>query len=157
MLENLAANWPYLILMGMAAGFTSSLLGIGGGVIMVPMLVIIACAPQHQAQGLSLGYMIITALAGLFFYKYRFDIHLDFKVIALLTAGGVVGSFVGALLASHVPPFWLRKMFAALMIIVAVRFIIERPGNQTEAPEPAQQPTATATTITDQTSPEAQR
>ncbi len=156
MLENLAANWPYLILMGIAGGFTSALLGIGGGVIIVPMLVIIACAPQHQAQGLCLGYMVLTTLAGFFFYKYRFDIHLDFKVVALLTAGGVLGSFLGALLASHISPFWLRKMFAALMIIVAVRFLIERPSSQTEASEPAQQPAAAAAS-TPQTSPEAQR
>ena len=141
MLENLAANWPYLILMGVTAGFTSALLGIGGGVVMVPMLVFFAVAPQREAQGLSLGYMIVTTLAGfLFYYRYQHDVKLDLRIVALLTTGGVVGAFLGALAAKHIPAFWLQKIFAILMVVVAVRMFRRAPAPTDPAPGPAKTP-----------------
>lgn len=144
MLENLAANWPYMVLIGLTGGFASALVGIGGGVIIVPLLVLVASAPQHEAQGLSLGYMIVTALVGFLSYKYRYSVRLDYMAVALLTAGGVVGALGGAHAANHIPPFWLRKIFAVLMIVVAVKLILERPKKEETA---AQGTAATAVSV----------
>jgi uncharacterized protein len=136
MLDNLAANWPYLILMGITAGFTSGLLGIGGGVILVPLVILVTASTQQEAQGLSLGYMIITALVGFVAYRYRFDVKLDYRVIALLTLGGVFGALAGAWGANHISSFWLRKIFALLMIAVALKLIIERPKTPATSTQP---------------------
>jgi len=137
-LDNLAANWPYLILMGLAAGTLSGLVGIGGGVIMVPMLIRLAMAEQHEAQGMSLAYMIITALVGFFSYKYRFDVRLDYRAVALLTVGGVIGALVGSWGANHINAFWLRKIFAVLMVVIAAKMILERPKPKELNPETGQ-------------------
>jgi uncharacterized protein len=146
-LENLAANWPYLVLIGLTGGFASALLGIGGGVIIVPMLAIVASASQREAQGLSLGYMILTALTGFLIYKYGSHAtqevpRLEYLTVGLLTAGGILGAFVGAWAANHVPSFWLRKIFALLMIYVAVKMMLEPRKKQTP-PDPTQ-PVATS-------------
>ena len=141
MLDNLAANWPYLILIGLTGGFLSSLMGIGGGIIIVPMLFFFASAAQREAQGLSLGYMIVTALTGFLLYKYnsKETLRLNYVAVALLTTGGVLGAFVGQYAADHIPTFWLKKMFAVLMIAVAVKLILERP-KKLEAPIQPDQP-----------------
>ena len=128
MLQNLAANWPYLILMGLGAGFTSALLGIGGGVVMVPMLIIIATQPGPIARGYSLGYMIITALVGFFMYKYKMQLTLDYRAVALLTLGGVVGALTGAWSAERIPSHYLNKVFALLMVFVAWQLFFKPPA-----------------------------
>ena len=135
MLENLMANWPYLILMGVTAGFTSALLGIGGGVVMVPMLILIAGQPGPQARGYSLGYMVITALVGFFMYKYKMQLSLDYRGVALLTAGGICGALLGAWTAEHVPSHYLNKVFALLMVFVAWKLFFKPPAKPEPAPE----------------------
>ena len=147
MLENLAANWPYLLLMGLTAGFTSALLGIGGGVIMVPMLMLIATQPGPQARGYSLGYMVITALVGFFMYKYKMQLTLDYRAIALLTAGGVCGALLGGWAAEYIPSQYLNKVFALLMVFVAWKLFFKPP----EKPEPAPDATASVTIQTSDT------
>ena len=133
-------NWYAIllpVLMGLAGGFLSALLGIGGGVIMVPMLILFLACNQKEAQGLSLGYMVITALVGFLLYRHIEGVEIDLAVVGLLTVGGVLGALLGTQVVRHIPNFWLRKMFACLMLVVALRMMIGRP-QPAPAPEGAQ-------------------
>jgi len=132
-LENLVANWPYFVLMGVAGGFLSGMFGIGGGLIMVPMLLWLTTASQKEAQGLSLGFIIFTALAAFLSYKYTFSIKMDYRVVALLGVGGIAGAFLGAYAMNHMPTLWLSRLFACLMILAAVKLLVQPPSDKAAA------------------------
>ncbi|HUT75945.1 MAG TPA: sulfite exporter TauE/SafE family protein [Armatimonadota bacterium] len=110
-----------LIVVGAVAGGSSGLLGIGGGVIMVPALVVLFSLTQHAAQGTALAVMIPTAMVGA--YSYAGEGKVNLPVAAALTVGAVVAARCGAGLASVLPREALRTLFALLMVIAAVRMM----------------------------------
>ena len=89
-----------IIIVGLLAGMLSGLVGIGGGIILVPALVYFLGYGQHQAQGTSLGVLVLP-VALVAFLKYYSDCKkmgtpIDFKIIALLAIGFIVGGFLGS-------------------------------------------------------------
>jgi len=90
------------VLLGVAAGILSGLIGIGGGIIIIPALVFIAGMSQHVAQGTTLALMVppIGLLAAWAYYRAGY---VDLKVAALICAGFFVGGFLGAKLATGIP------------------------------------------------------
>lgn len=126
--------WIYLIV-GLAAGVLGASLGIGGGVLMVPALVVLLAMPQKSAQGISLCVMIPMAIVGAIRYKLNPAIEIDLRIAALIALGAVGGAFVGSMIASHVPASHLRKAFAVLMFIVAIKmFLPSRPAEPDAQP-----------------------
>ena len=111
-----------LILIGLAAGFLAGLLGIGGGVFMVPAMVLILGFDQHIAQGTSLLVIIPAALTGSYTH-YRKG-RLVLRDALTLGAGGIVGAFLGAVLALSLDDELLRKLFAGFLLIVAARMLL---------------------------------
>jgi uncharacterized membrane protein YfcA len=112
-----------MLALGMVAGVLSGLLGIGGGIVVIPALVYFAGMSQKMAQGTTLLMMVppIGLLAALEYLR-RGD--ADWKAAILLCSGFVVGGFLGAIWMSHIPSFLLRRLFALLLILVGLKMFI---------------------------------
>ena len=113
----------YLILIGIAAGFLGGMVGIGGGVIIVPALVLLLGITQHNAQGISLAMMLfpVGILGVINYYKKGY---VDFKYAGLIAAGFLLGSFLGSKFSLSLPQDTVKKIFAIVMIILAVRMLL---------------------------------
>ena len=106
---------------GVIVGVFSGLFGVGGGIIMVPFLVVIAGFTQHMAQGISLAVIIPTALAGA--SRYFHGGNLNLGVALLLCVGSIPAARLGADLAQRLPQSTLRAGFALFMVAVAARIM----------------------------------
>lgn len=111
-----------LILVGLAAGALSGLIGIGGGIIVVPALVYVLGFSQREAQGTSLGLLLLPAgiLAVMNYYRKGY---IDVKVVAIMCAAFVVGSWFGSKAALTIPQELLKKIFAILMLVIAGKML----------------------------------
>ena len=116
-----------IIAIGLCAGMLSGLIGIGGGIILVPALIYFLNYEQHQAQGTSLGVLTFPVVL-IAFLKYYYDMKkvgqpIDFKVIGFLAIGFVVGGFLGSSLALKLDKDLLRKIFAAILFYTAFKML----------------------------------
>ncbi len=118
------------MVLGISAGLISGLLGIGGGVILVPTLVLILGFGQKSAQGMSLAIMVPMALVGAIRYWRNDDVNMDILVIALIVCGSLAGTMLGTTLSAHIPAHVLRKIFSIILIIVAVKMFLGSPKSQ---------------------------
>jgi uncharacterized protein len=111
-----------IILVGIAAGILGGLVGVGGGIIIVPALVYFIGFSQKTAQGTSLGLIMLPVgiLGVLQYYKQG---HVDFKVVGLLAVGFLLGSYLGSKFALNLPQETIKKIFAVLMIIIAIKIL----------------------------------
>jgi uncharacterized membrane protein YfcA len=114
-----------LILIGILAGFLSGLVGVGGGIIMVPLLVLFLSLSQHQAQGTSLAVLAVpvTALAVFNYYK---EGQLNLKYAAIIAVFFVVGSIVGSKFALTLDQKVLKKIFAVVLVVIAGKMLLEK-------------------------------
>ena len=96
------------ILLGVVAGIFSGLIGIGGGIVIVPALVLLFGLSQHTAQGTTLALMVppIGLLAALAYYKQGF---VDLKIAAFICVGFFIGGLLGAKFAVGIPEMILKK------------------------------------------------
>jgi uncharacterized protein len=111
-----------IILTGLAAGIFSGLIGIGGGIIIVPALVMLVGFSQHQAQGTSLGMLMLPVgiLGVINYYKKGY---VDYRIVLILAIGFVIGAYFGSKLAIKLPSDTIKKIFAVVMILVAIRML----------------------------------
>ena len=111
-----------VILIGVIAGILSGLVGIGGGLILVPALVYFLGMTQHSAQGTSLALILLPVgiLAVFTYYKQGY---VDMKIVWLLAIGFVAGSYWGSKISISISDEAIKKFFAILMILVAVKMI----------------------------------
>lgn len=111
-----------LVIIGLAAGFTSGMVGIGGGLVIVPALVYFLAFTQHQAQGNSLALLLfpVGILGVINYYKKGY---VDFRYAALLAVGFVAGSYLGSKFSLSLPQDSVKKIFAVLMIVLAVKML----------------------------------
>lgn len=100
----------------------SGLVGLGGGVIIVPALVFLLGFSQHQAQGTSLGILLLPAgiFAVLNYYQKGF---IDIKVVLLLFVGFLVGGWLGSKLSLSLSEALLKKVFACALVLIAVKVL----------------------------------
>jgi uncharacterized membrane protein YfcA len=108
-------------LLGVVVGLFSALFGVGGGIIMVPVLVILAGFGQHMAQGISLAVMVPTALVGGLGYWRGGNVNL--LVAAAVCVGSIPAAHVGQRIAQNLPQATLRTLFALFMVGVAARIM----------------------------------
>jgi uncharacterized membrane protein YfcA len=108
-----------LIVFGVFTGSVSGLLGVGGGVVMVPFLVLVVGVPEHAANATSLLVILPTALVGSALLRRR-GIG-DLRVAAQLGVVGALGSVAGVALALALPAPTLRTLFAVLLALVGLR------------------------------------
>lgn len=110
------------ILTGLLGGILSGLFGIGGGVIIVPLLVLLFGMNQHLAQGTTLALFVppIGLLAAWTYYREGF---VDLKVAGLLCIGFFVGGLLGAMVATYLSDLMLRRLFGCIMLLLALKMI----------------------------------
>jgi uncharacterized membrane protein YfcA len=114
-----------LLLIGLAAGILSGIFGIGGGVVIVPALMLLAKMQPQMATGTSLGALLLPvgALGALAYWRNG---NLDVRASLLIAGGLFLGAYGGALIAQSVAPMVLRRMFAAFLVVVAVRMWVTK-------------------------------
>jgi uncharacterized membrane protein YfcA len=111
-----------LVLIGLASGILSGLVGVGGGIIIVPALVFFLGFSQHQAQGTSLGLLLLPVgiLAVLNYYKQG---HIDIKVIAIMSIAFVLGGWLGSKLSLVLSDMMIKRIFAVVLFYSAFRML----------------------------------
>jgi uncharacterized membrane protein YfcA len=111
-----------VIVQGFGIGVLTGLVGVGGGFLIVPALVLLVHLPMHMAVGTSLATITLNSAAG--FYKHAqilpsLHLQLDWHLITLFAALGVVGSLTGGAIARYVPHDRLRRIFGVFLVIMA--------------------------------------
>ncbi|HYL15879.1 MAG TPA: sulfite exporter TauE/SafE family protein [Terriglobales bacterium] len=111
-----------LILLGMAAGVASGLVGIGGGVILVPALVFLFGLTQHQAQGTTLALMVppIGIIAAWSYWREGF---VDLRIAGLICVGFLIGSLLGARFSISLSNASLQKAFGVFLLLLSLKMI----------------------------------
>lgn len=116
-----------ILFIGLMAGMLSGLVGIGGGIILVPALVYFLSYTQHQAQGTSLGVLTfpVVILAFLSYYQEckKMGAPLDFRVIAWLALGFIIGGYFGGYFAVRIDKEVLKKIFAVILLYTAFKML----------------------------------
>ena len=111
-----------LLLIGVAAGMLSGLVGVGGGIIIVPALIFFMGFSQKMAQGTSLGILLLpVGLLGVFQYYKQGDI--DIKVVLGISFAFLFGSYFGSKIALKLPQDTVKKIFAIFMMIIAIKLL----------------------------------
>ena len=109
-------------LFGLVAGFSSGLLGIGGGVVMVPILVTVGKMPMHKAVATSMFIMIFTSIAGAGVKLTNGQVHPDLAFFLII--GIIIGAQVGARLVKRVNTIALQKIFGIMMIVALISIVL---------------------------------
>lgn len=116
-----------IIIVGLVAGMLSGLVGIGGGIILVPAVVYFLNYSQHQAQGTSLGVLTLPVVLVAFLNYYqeckKMGQPIEWKVVLLLAAGFIVGGYFGSHLAVRINQALLKKIFAAILFYTAIKML----------------------------------
>ncbi len=111
-----------LLIVGLAAGFLSGLVGVGGGIIIVPALMYFLKFDQHEAQGTSLGLLLMPVgiFAVMNYYKKGY---LDVKVVGIMCIAFVAGAYLGSNVSLAISQDKLKKVFALLLLFVAFKML----------------------------------
>ncbi|CAI8217206.1 MAG: Uncharacterised protein [Cryomorphaceae bacterium] len=111
-----------LIIIGLLAGVLSGLVGVGGGILMIPLLIIFLGLTQHEAQGTALFAMLppIGILAAINYYKEGF-VKWEYAIVIAFTF--VIGGYLGSKLSLSLPPQMVRRVFGVIMLLGAIKLI----------------------------------
>jgi uncharacterized membrane protein YfcA len=111
------------VMLGVLAGAFSGLIGIGGGVIIVPALVFLFGMTQHQAQGTTLALLVppIGILAAWAYYKQGY---VDIRIAAFIALGFFLGSLLGAKIATSMSNDVLQKVFGFALLLISLKMIL---------------------------------
>jgi uncharacterized membrane protein YfcA len=116
----------YCVLIGLMAGVTTGFFGIGGGIVILPALVLLLGFEQHRAQGTSLLALVLpVGLLALIEYWRRQ--HVDVTAGLCLAAGMFAGAYIGSKFSLALDPVVLRRTFAVLMLLVAAQLWFTKP------------------------------
>lgn len=111
-----------LVIVGLAAGVLSGMVGVGGGIIIVPALVFFLGFSQHEAQGTSLGLLLLPVgiLAVINYYNKGY---IDIKVVVIMSVAFVLGGWLGSKLSLSLPQDTVKKIFAIVLFYTAFRMM----------------------------------
>jgi uncharacterized membrane protein YfcA len=123
-------DWQTLIILiaiGLSAGMLGGLVGIGGGIVIVPALIYFLDYTQKQAQGSSLGLLLLPLgiLGFLQYYTHcqKSGTPIDFKVIGIMGIGFLIGNFFGSKVAIKIDQEILKKIFAVFIILIGLKML----------------------------------
>jgi uncharacterized protein len=121
--RNEAMTWLLLVLLGVLGGVVSGLFGVGGAIVIVPGLVLIAKLSQHTAHGTSLAALAIPLgiIVGALQYYKRGQVHLGYA--AVIALGLLIGAYFGARFAGTMSDAMLRKAFGVFLLLVSVKLL----------------------------------
>lgn len=125
-----------LILVGLLAGFLSGLIGVGGGIVIVPALIIFLGFSQKLAQGTSLGILLLPVgiLAVIQYYKQGY---LNLNYVAIVALAFVAGGYFGSRLALSLSDEKMKKIFAGILLILSIKMLFFDKRKPTAAKDPA--------------------
>ena len=131
-----------IILVGIAAGILGGLVGVGGGIIIVPSLVYFIGFSQKTAQGTSLGLIMLPVgiLGVMQYYKQGY---LNVNYVAIIAVAFVLGGFLGSKLALSLSDEKMKKIFAIVMMLIAIKMLFFDTGK----PKPTKDPVGSSTNI----------
>jgi uncharacterized protein len=112
-----------LVFVGIAAGLIGGMFGIGGGVVIVPALVLGFLFSQHMAQGTMLATFLLPSFV-FAVWTYHKAGHVNWPVAVFLSLGMMIGSVLGAHFAHQIPAAVLKKIFGALMLLLSLKLIL---------------------------------
>lgn len=118
-------NNALLVGIGLIAGVLGGLLGIGGAVIIIPALVLFLGYSQYEAQGTTLAMLLLPVSALAAFQYYRGG-YVDVRAALIMGVMFLVGGYVGARLATQMPVDLLKKIFAVVLIAIAVKMLFDK-------------------------------
>jgi hypothetical protein len=113
---------------GLAGGMLSGLFGIGGGIVLIPLLGLLLGLPQHQAQGTALAAMLLPNGLPAVLHLRRRGVIIRWGLVGALMGGFLPGVWLGARIAALVPEAPLRFAFATLLLLLAAKTLLKRPG-----------------------------
>jgi uncharacterized membrane protein YfcA len=131
---------------GLAVGVLTGLVGVGGGFLIVPALLLLVRIPMKQAVGTSLAVIAMKSLTG--FLGYLDQVQVDWLFMGLFTAVAIAGILMGTRLARFVPQHALRRAFAILLLIMGAAILYQNRGVFVPGPEVGDGPAAL--TVSDQ-------
>ncbi|WP_153111606.1 sulfite exporter TauE/SafE family protein [Propionivibrio limicola] len=108
-------RFALLVLIGLAAGISSGIFGIGGGILIVPGLMYLLDFPVHRAIGTSLAVLLPPIGAAAVFAYYRAG-NIDWHAAILLAVTVFIGAWLGATLANNLPPHLMRTVFGIFLV-----------------------------------------
>ncbi|GBD37620.1 hypothetical protein HRbin36_02756 [bacterium HR36] len=116
-------RWLAYLLAGVIAGILSGIFGIGGGILLIPLLIYLFGFTQYEAQGTTLAVMIppIGLLAAIEYYRRGY---IRLEAVPWIVVGVMAGAYFGALLAPKISEAWLRRLFGLLLCYVGVDFLL---------------------------------
>jgi len=135
MIVQLSNPWWAFVLLRICAGVLSGALGLGSGIILIPAMVLLYGFEQKPAQGMALAVMVPMVLVGALRYWRNPDIELNAAVIGLIACGALAGTLAGTELAARLPSHVLRKIFAVVLIIAAVRMFMTPASSKRSGPD----------------------
>jgi len=112
-----------IIVLGIATGIVSGLLGVGGGLLMVPIFTLLFKMDMAKAVGTSLAIIIPIALVGSF--KHFLNGNVELRTLGFFVVAALIGSWLGATLANQLPVAILKKVFAVFLAGVAIHMFIK--------------------------------
>lgn len=132
----------WFILLGLCVGVLSGILGLGGGIFLVPALIYLFHFSPHQAQGTSLAVLIppIGLFAALEYYRRGY---IDFSVVGFICLGFIFGAYAGAFVVDRIPVPMMRRIFGFFMFFIAVQMVFTSADRRFGSIVPATLATAT--------------
>lgn len=112
-----------LLALGLVAGVLSGMVGIGGGIVIVPALVYFLSYSQHQAQGTVL-FMFLIPIGILGVFNYYNSGHIEFKTALIMASTFVIGSYFGSKAAIAIDQATLKKVFGVILFLVSLKMIL---------------------------------
>jgi len=118
-------TWFLVAILGLVAGVVSGLFGVGGAVVIIPGLVLLANLPQHTAHGTSLAALLLpVGILGAFEYYKRGQVNIPYA--AVVAVGLLIGAYFGARLAGTMSDATLRKAFGVFLLLISIKLLATR-------------------------------
>jgi len=111
-----------MILIGIAGGILSGLMGVGGGIILIPLMIFFLGLSQRVAQGTSLAILLLP-IGILAVWKYHQANSIEFRIAAFVALGFVLGAYLGAVFAEQLNDATLKRVFAVFLIAVGAKML----------------------------------
>ena len=111
-----------LIVIGLVAGILSGVMGVGGGVVMIPLMILLLGFNQHQAQGTSLAVLAVpvTFLAA---YNYYNEGYVNWKYAAVIAVFFIIGGMLGSKFAVKLDQKVLKRIFGGILLVISIKML----------------------------------
>ena len=125
-------SFLFLVVLGFGAGILTGIMGVGGGVVMVPMMVLLLGVSQHLAQGISMLVIIPTVMVAIL--KLRNSNLFEYRTALLLAAGSIVGSLLSSNMVQLIDGVILKRIFGVLVVYSSIRMILPAKAKKESKP-----------------------